>query len=132
MVDSPAVVAPQSVTTGPASSKPSVAASQRPLEGTPDVPKTSKEAGNESAPRVPRPEGGDPAPEIKESRLFPLIPEPRSAFTVVRKDETLRDVAVRVYGSADQLDSLWRANRDLLPRADSPLPAGSVLRTPEE
>jgi nucleoid-associated protein YgaU len=48
----------------------------------------------------------------------------------VRPGETLRDIAIRVYGSADDLDSLWRANRDVLPHKDSPLMAGSVLRTP--
>jgi hypothetical protein len=55
---------------------------------------------------------------------------PQHPFTAVRQGETLRDVAIRVYGSADDLDSLWRANRDVLPRKDSPLAAGSVLRTP--
>jgi hypothetical protein len=55
---------------------------------------------------------------------------PQQAFAAVRQGETLRDVAIRVYGSADDLDSLWRANRDVLPRKDSPLAAGSVLRTP--
>jgi len=56
----------------------------------------------------------------------------RSAFTTVRDGETLGDVTMRVYGSSDQLDVLWRANRDLLPHRNSPLSAGAVLRTPEE
>lgn len=56
----------------------------------------------------------------------------RSAFTTVRDGETLEDVTMRIYGSSDQLDMLWRANRDLLPRRNSPLGAGAVLRTPEE
>ncbi len=56
----------------------------------------------------------------------------RSAFTTVRDGETLEDVTLRVYGSSDQLDVLWRANRDLLPHRNSPLCAGAVLRTPEE
>ncbi len=56
----------------------------------------------------------------------------RSAFTTVRDGETLEDVTMRVYGSSDQLDVLWRANRDLLPHRNSPLSAGAVLRTPEE
>ncbi len=55
---------------------------------------------------------------------------PQQAFTAVRQGETLRDVAIRVYGSVDELDSLWRANRDVLPHKDSPLTAGAVLRTP--
>jgi hypothetical protein len=57
---------------------------------------------------------------------------PRSAFTVAQAGEGLTDVALRVYGSADRLDLLWRSNRDVLPRSDSPLSPGAVLRTPEE
>jgi hypothetical protein len=57
---------------------------------------------------------------------------PGSPFTHVQNGETLRDVAVRIYGSPDMLDSLWRANRDVLPRKDSPLTEGTVLRTPVE
>jgi hypothetical protein len=56
----------------------------------------------------------------------------RSPFTTVKDGETLEDVTIRIYGSADQLDLLWRANRDILPRKISPLSAGAVLRTPEE
>ena len=41
-----------------------------------------------------------------------------------------RDVALRVYGTADDVDALWRANRDALPRPDSPLSPGTLLRTP--
>ena len=47
----------------------------------------------------------------------PAPPEPRSAFTTVKDGESLDDVALRVYGSADRVDALWRANRDLLPGA---------------
>jgi hypothetical protein len=57
---------------------------------------------------------------------------PRSAFTTVKEGESLDDVALRVYGSADQAEALWRANRDLLPRRDSSLRAGAALRTPAE
>jgi hypothetical protein len=56
--------------------------------------------------------------------------EPRSAFTVAEHDETIDDVAVRVYGTSDKADALWRANRDTLPRKDSPLSPGMLLRTP--
>jgi len=56
--------------------------------------------------------------------------QPRSAFTVVERDETIGDVAVRIYGSIDARDVLWRANRDLLPSKDSPLSPGTFLRTP--
>jgi nucleoid-associated protein YgaU len=55
---------------------------------------------------------------------------PASAFTTVVANETLQDVARRVYGSGHLADSLWRANRDALSRRESPLAAGMVLRTP--
>ena len=55
---------------------------------------------------------------------------PASAFTIVEADESLEDVAKRIYGSGLHVDPLWRANRDTLTRKDSPLAAGMVLRTP--
>jgi hypothetical protein len=55
---------------------------------------------------------------------------PRSAFTLVREDETIADVALRIYGNTDEADALWRANRDAIPRKDSPLAPGTLLRTP--
>jgi hypothetical protein len=56
--------------------------------------------------------------------------QPASPFTIVEADESLADVARRIYGSGTHLDSLWRANRDTLTRKDSPLATGMVLRTP--
>jgi len=56
--------------------------------------------------------------------------QPRSAFTVVERDETIGDVALRIYGSIDAVDVLWRANRDLMPNRDSALSPGTFLRTP--
>jgi hypothetical protein len=79
----------------------------------------------EAAPVHEPPKTTIPAPSA-----VPL--EPRSAFTTVKDAESLDDVALRVYGSADRADSLWRANRDLLPRRNSPLSSGAVLRTPGE
>jgi hypothetical protein len=70
------------------------------------------------------PDGPKPADRIGAARA------PRAAFTVVSSAETIHDVALRVYGSTDGADSLWRANRDALPRRDSPLSTGMVLRTP--
>jgi nucleoid-associated protein YgaU len=55
---------------------------------------------------------------------------PASPFTVVEADESLEDVARRIYGSRIHVDSLWRANRDALTRKDSRLTTGMVLRTP--
>jgi hypothetical protein len=55
---------------------------------------------------------------------------PSASFTQVEVGETLADVAARVYGSADAADELWRSNRDQLPRPDSPVRVGMLLRTP--
>ena len=54
----------------------------------------------------------------------------RSAFTVVGSNETIADVARRVYGNADAVDALWRANRDVVPQPGAPLSPGMMLRTP--
>ncbi len=54
----------------------------------------------------------------------------RSGFTTVKDGEALEDVAARVYGSADKIDLLWKANRDVLPERNSQLLPGTVLRTP--
>jgi nucleoid-associated protein YgaU len=67
----------------------------------------------------------------KPHDLVAVARQPRAAFTVVNAAETIQDVALRVYGSTVQVDSLWRANRDALPRRDSPLSTGMVLRTPD-
>ncbi len=56
---------------------------------------------------------------------------PRTGFTVTLPSETVEDVCERVYGTKGLADSLWRSNRDTLPRRDSPLAAGTLLRTPE-
>jgi hypothetical protein len=51
-------------------------------------------------------------------------------FTQSLEGESLRDVARRVYGSPDEAEGLWRLNRDLIPRREGVLPAGTLLRTP--
>jgi hypothetical protein len=56
--------------------------------------------------------------------------QPRRAVTAVAANETISDIARRVYGTTDAIDTLWRANRDTLPRRDSPLSPGTLLRTP--
>ncbi len=55
---------------------------------------------------------------------------PHPAFTVVGSNETIADVARRVYGKADAADALWRANRDVVPQPGAPLSPGMMLRTP--
>jgi hypothetical protein len=91
----------------------------------------------EPAVAVPPPATVEPAPVREPPKTtIPVAAEsphePPSAFTTTREGESLGDVAVRVYGSAEKADTLWRANRDLLPHRDSPLIAGAVLRTPAE
>jgi nucleoid-associated protein YgaU len=54
----------------------------------------------------------------------------RAPFTIVGSGETITDVARRVYGTADDADMLWRANRDVVGEPGAPLAAGTVLRTP--
>ena len=55
---------------------------------------------------------------------------PRSAFTTARESETIEDVSSRVYGTPEHGELLWRANRDTLPKRNSPLARGMLLRTP--
>jgi hypothetical protein len=100
----------------------SAAVRDKPRSPDPDEPGTVRPSTDPSA---------DPA-ALPEDSPAPVSTGPRSAFTVVQGGESLKDVAVRVYGSVDRLDLLWRANRDVLPRSDSPLAPGAVLRTPEE
>jgi hypothetical protein len=54
------------------------------------------------------------------------------AFTIVELHEELDDVALRVYGTSKKAETLWRANQDLIPRRNAPLPVGLRLRTPIE
>jgi hypothetical protein len=69
------------------------------------------------------------APVVSEpARPNPLLP--RKSFTMVAPGERLADVAQRVYGSPAAVERLWQANRDTLPNRDSPLPSGTLLRTP--
>ena len=58
------------------------------------------------------------------------VNEPRGAFTKVRRGESLKDIARRVYGSDEAADALWKSNRDLLDRPDAILGEGALLRTP--
>jgi nucleoid-associated protein YgaU len=55
---------------------------------------------------------------------------PDSAFTTVGVGETLPAIAVRVYGTTDATETLFRANRDVLSDPDDPLQVGGMLRTP--
>ena len=79
-------------------------------------------------PEAPPSIAARPAARTEPEPVKPV--EPRGAFTRVREGETLTDVARRVYGSDADVKTLWLANRDRLDRLDSPVTAGSILRTP--
>jgi hypothetical protein len=78
------------------------------------------------APRVILPA----AATIEKPHQPSVILPAQEGFTQALEGETLRDVAVRVYGSADEAEALWRLNRDLVARRDATLSAGTLLRTP--
>jgi len=132
----PASTADQPAQSAPAPG-PEKAEPVRPAEA-PAVPAVTAADGPVSAPSPAATRPADPVnrPQGKPARhpagSAPASTVPRSAFTTVQDGETLDDVTIRVYGSSDQIDLLWRANRDLLPRRNSPLGAGAILRTPEE
>ena len=73
----------------------------------------------------------EPRPSKISLRKPAAARSPRSAFTIVLSKETIEDVSSRVYGTSDLADSLWRANRDALPKRDSPVSMGMLLRTPD-
>ena len=104
----------------------------------PAVPAVTVTEGPGSVPSQGATRSADPVSSPQEKPAshaagpLPASTGRRSAFTTVKDGETLEDVTLRIYGSSDQLDLLWRANRDLLPRENSPLSAGAVLRTPAE
>jgi hypothetical protein len=89
-------------------------------------------------PQTPRSEKleGKPAPKTALASPAPVVredvSEPGPGFAIARPGETLPDVALRVYGSTDASEVIWRSNRDLLPHRDSPLRAGALLRTPRD
>jgi hypothetical protein len=99
--------------------------SRIPGDARPMLRKTSKPAAS------PVPPPGRPLRTIATLSERPQIPhQPSQAATLVGADETIADVALRVYGTTSQAEALWRANRDALPRRDSPLVPGTLLRTP--
>jgi hypothetical protein len=78
----------------------------------------------------PAPQKADKAPVPPSPVKQPAPSLNRTSFAVVQSGENLRDVATRVYGSAGATEELWRANRDRVSMVDSPLPPGTLLRTP--
>lgn len=90
----------------------------------------------ETAAVVPRPSAVPApaaalAPAPARRRAEPERPRiPASSFAEVLADETLAEVAVRVYGTARVAENLWRANRDQVVDRSGALVAGTWLRTP--
>ncbi len=69
--------------------------------------------------------GQSPSPEMVS------IPRSDTEVTIVDSGETLDDVAVRIYGSRAGVETLLRANREVLTRRNGPLRTGLQLWTPE-
>jgi phage tail protein X len=76
------------------------------------------------------------APEPARPEASPLRSEPVSIprsdpdVTIVDHGETLDDVAIRVYGTRAGVETLLRANREVLTRRKGPLRTGLQLWTP--
>jgi nucleoid-associated protein YgaU len=82
-----------------------------------------------------------PSPRRKPSGAVPAttaggpreagLPARRPRFLTAGPDETLADVARRVYGTPEAAEALWMANRDQVASRDAPLRPGVPLRAPE-
>ena len=70
------------------------------------------------------------APRLEQASLPALVEVRRSSSTVIERGERLVDVAIRVYGSAEAVGKLWRANRERLASVDAAVAEGWLLRTP--
>ncbi len=78
-----------------------------------------------------RPDSEPPTPKGKVAANRPTAKlTAHQSFTETLEGETLRDVAIRVYGSPEEVEWLWRLNRDLIRRREVALPSGTLLRTP--
>ena len=85
------------------------------------------EVATRSGPPASRP--ADPPLDLSGPPKSPLR-RPSAGFAIVGSGESLQDVAIRVYGSTEATESLWKANRDQADRMDSKLAPGTLLRTP--
>ncbi len=132
-LDVPSTSVAGSEKTGPVPGTPAPTASTVPAATASDDPSAASSQPQE---RPTEPSSTDP--KEKEKPATPAAsssPAPiahRAAYTTVKDGEALEDVSARVYGSTDQVDIIWRANRDILPKRNTRLLPGTVLRTPAD
>ena len=83
---------------------------------------------------LPPHEPHDPSPLDPNLRDWTIYEQPRKIttekFHIVRKNETLSDIARQYYGSAAKWQKIYNANRDRLKNPDSVRP-GTKLIIPE-
>jgi nucleoid-associated protein YgaU len=101
-----------------------VVARAGPAAGPEDAPAAVATGVKEIVPEPGRPD----APTIRSEAVS--IPRGDPEATVVEPGETLEDVSVRVYGTKAGVETLLRANREVLTRRKGPLRAGLQLWTP--
>lgn len=87
------------------------------------------EATAEAEPPRETPEAG-PRERVDAEPETALL-RPQAPLTMTEPEETLSDVAKRVYGSSEAAEWLRRANPDRVERIDLVLKPGLVLRTPD-
>ena len=122
-VQRPQTASPRTAPAPPASTPartPQVAATRKP-----SPPSTATAAATPSpSPAPPSQVAASGKARVESPRL------PKAPFTVVEAGERLAEVAARIYGSRDQAETLWRANRDQVASIDAPLRGGTLIRTP--
>ena len=111
---------------------------QPPRASVASAPGLARISSRPKTPRKPALANSTVSPTIRASeplrtvsRRLPVPSKPRSAFTEAVDGESLKDVALRVYGDPNSVRTLWLANRDILNDQKSPLRAGTLLRTPD-
>lgn len=75
---------------------------------------------------------GKPNPEYKPAAPSPESPKAKPETTyVIQSDDTLWDIAKKVYGKGHMWKVIYEANRDVIKNPDRPV-AGTVLRIPAQ
>jgi nucleoid-associated protein YgaU len=107
-----------------------VAANPEPVATQPaqvDMPPEPPAVASKGEGNLRDPERADSPPTRREPVS---IPRGDPEATIVEPGETLEDVAVRVYGGRGGIETLLRANREVLSRRKGPLRPGLQLWTP--